>query len=57
MRGGAAKARLGSHFVGSVLENPRVPRDEHGTAGLVEGHSIVPYYRTPKTETRVLVAV
>ena len=57
MGGGAAKAELGSHFVGLVLENARLPYDEHGTVVLINGHGPVLLYRISKTETRMLIAV
>ena len=57
MGDGAAKTSLGSHFVGLILENARLPYDEHGTVALVEGHGPVLLYRISKTETRMLVAV
>jgi len=53
----AAKVELGSHFVGLILENARLPYDEHGTVVLVKGHGPVLLYRISKTETRMLVAV
>ena len=57
MGDGGAKTELGSHFVGLVLENARLPYDEHGTVVLIEGHGPVLLYRISKTETRMLVAV
>ena len=57
MGDGAAKAELGSHFVGLILENARLPYDEHGTVVLVKGHGPILLYRISKTETRMLVAV
>jgi squalene monooxygenase len=57
MGDGAAKTELGSHFVGLILENARLPYDEHGTVVLVNGHGPVLLYRISKTETRMLVAV
>ena len=53
----AAKAELASHFVGLILENAKLPYDEHGTVVLVNGHGPVLMYRISKTETRMLVAV
>ena len=57
MGGGAAKTVLGSHFVGLILENARLPYDEHGTVVLIKGHGPVLLYRISRTETRMLVAV
>ena len=54
---GAVKTVLGSHFVGLILENARLPYDEHGTVVLIKGHGPVLLYRISKTETRMLVAV
>jgi len=53
----AAKTELASHFVGLILENARLPYDEHGTVVLIKGHGPVLLYRISKTETRMLVAV
>ena len=57
MGDGAAKVELGSHFVGLILENARLPFDEHGTVVLIKGHGPVLLYRISKTETRMLIAV
>ena len=57
MGDGAAKVELGSHFVGLILENARLPYDEHGTVVLINGHGPVLLYRISKTETRMLIAV
>jgi len=57
MGDGAAKAELGSHFVGLVLENARLPYDEHGTVVLIKGYGPALLYRISKTETRMLIAV
>jgi squalene monooxygenase len=57
MGDGAAKAELTSHFVGLILEDARLPYDEHGTVVLIKGHGPVLLYRISKTETRMLVAV
>ena len=54
---GAAKAELGSHFVGLILENARLPYDEHGTVVLIKGYGPALLYRISKTETRMLIAV
>lgn len=57
MGGGAAKAELGSHFLGLILENAKLPYDEHGTVVLIKGHGPALLYRISKTETRMLIAV
>jgi len=57
MGSGAAKTELGSHFVGLILENARLPYDEHGTVVLMEGHGPALLYRISETETRMLIAV
>ena len=57
MGNSAAKVNLASHFVGLILENARLPYDEHGTVVLIKGHGPVLLYRISKTETRMLVAV
>ena len=57
MGNSAAKVNLASHFVGLILENARLPHDEHGTVVLIKGHGPVLLYRISKTETRMLVAV
>ena len=57
MGDGAAKTELGSHFMGLILEDARLPYDEHGTVVLIKGHGPVLLYRISKTETRMLVAV
>ena len=54
---GAAKSELGSHFVGLILENARLPYDEHGTVVLIKGHGPVLLYRISKNETRMLTAI
>lgn len=54
---GAAKTELASHFVGLILENARLPYDEHGTVVLIKGHGPVLLYRISETETRMLIAV
>ena len=53
----AAKTELASHFVGLILENARLPYDEHGTVVLINGHGPVLLYRISKNETRMLTAI
>lgn len=53
----AVKPTVKSHFVGMILEDAKLPYDQHGTVVLVKGHGPVLLYRIAERETRILIDV
>jgi squalene monooxygenase len=46
-----------SHFIGSILENAKLPIDRHGTVALARGYGPVLLYQISEHSTRMLVNV
>jgi len=57
MGGAATKSATRSHFVGTILEDVRLPIPQHGTVCLVRGNGPVLLYQIGEHDTRMLVDV
>lgn len=59
IRGGlsARRLRTKSHFIGAVLENAKLPIEQHGTVALVPGSGPVLLYQIEEFDTRILMDI
>lgn len=55
--GPATKPSTKSHFVGTILEDARLPIPNHGTVALVKGFGPVLLYQISEHDTRILIDV